>query len=319
VGSFTLSLLAADRVLRFVGTQYTQSAVDDHGRALSSSRNEKTTLFRPHLHITYRADSFGKEIFRVEYSTDRFGRRVTPLSSGERSKSLLIFGCSMAFGQTVNDAQTIAFYLGALLKDHEPYNYGVNGGGIQNLYAITTAVPLTREVPQSEGLAIYLYYPFHMNRLPTYFSNLRNYYNSYEVSEGHFKRLPLALFSRIFEGLGNSPLFERTATLLFPPPPLEEKDYQWGARLFKASMDLYKQAFPKGDFVVVMVGKDERMSRQLDALEVPHVSVEQIDPSLTYYPYDGHYKPQGNAKMALQIVDALRRRSPHLARAGHFK
>lgn len=311
-GSLILSVFLTDFALRLIGTRYTRVAFERRTNTRVLSRNMVTTLFKPDLRISYRAKSSGKELFHVEYTTDSFGRRVTPLSPGRRSKSLLIFGCSMAFGQTVNDSQTIPFYLGELLKDFEPYNYAVGGGGIQNLYTVLSRTDLRREVTQAEGLAVYLYYPYHMDRLQDHFSNLQNYYNSYRIQDGHLERIPLTLFSRLFTLSHESPLFERAASFFFPMPPPDEEDYRLAAMLFKESMNLYERDFDKGRFVVVIVGQDERLSRRLDALKVPHLSVEELDPSFTYDPDDHHYTAEGNSKMAVQIVRALRAWGPRL-------
>jgi len=81
------------------------------------------------------AKYFGDElIYRVTYSTDSRGLRVSP-AGGKREACLLFFGGSLTFGAGVNNEQTMPFRVGEK-SGHRVLNFGVSGYGPHQTLAL---------------------------------------------------------------------------------------------------------------------------------------------------------------------------------------
>ncbi|MFT7533635.1 MAG: hypothetical protein ACI9FD_004674 [Gammaproteobacteria bacterium] len=76
-------------------------------------------------------------IYRVHYRIGGDGFRVTPSLHRTQSKtSINLFGGSYAFGEGLEDNQTLAYYLGQKLQDRTVKNYGMHGWGLHNALAV---------------------------------------------------------------------------------------------------------------------------------------------------------------------------------------
>jgi hypothetical protein len=107
----------------------------------------------------------GRTLYDVTYEIDEHGRRVTPTRDpGVRPHFLLFFGGSFAFGEGVDQNETLPFYAGEQLPDHRPYNYGFHGYGPQHLLARLEAGGLRDEVTEPDGALVYLFIDGHIHR-----------------------------------------------------------------------------------------------------------------------------------------------------------
>lgn len=97
----------------------------------------------------------GELVYDVIYSIDAYGRRVTPcVSSRIRSKFVSFFGCSFAFGEGLNDDQTLPYHIGKYAPCYKPYNYAFAGYGPQQMLAKIQQGDLSREIVQKEGILL---------------------------------------------------------------------------------------------------------------------------------------------------------------------
>jgi len=104
-------------------------------------------------------------IYEADYSTDEHARRLTLNPNPEqRTKFLVLFGCSMTFGAGVNDDETFAAHLAQRLPDYHVYNCGVEGYGPQNMLYELEKGSLRKEVPQEEGIFVYSFMDDHARR-----------------------------------------------------------------------------------------------------------------------------------------------------------
>jgi len=116
--------------------------------------------------VVSRRRSTGEPIYRLTYSFDRFGRRITPVEPGaERRRFAIVLGGSFAFGEGAAANQTLPARIGALTKTYVPYNYGFHGSGPFDALARLDAGNLPEEVPETEGVGLYLYMDDHINRV----------------------------------------------------------------------------------------------------------------------------------------------------------
>lgn len=77
----------------------------------------------------------GKIVSDVVYSFNEQGWRVTP-AQPEARKAVVVFGCSVAFGQGLNDEESIPYVLGELLgPEWQVYNFAYAGYGAHQMLA----------------------------------------------------------------------------------------------------------------------------------------------------------------------------------------
>ncbi len=97
----------------------------------------------------------GEVIYRALYSTDREGRRITPVDSPQaRKRFALFFGCSFTFGEGVAADETLPHFVGKLARCYTPYNYGFSGYGPQQMLAKLQSRTLTGEIRGDSGVAL---------------------------------------------------------------------------------------------------------------------------------------------------------------------
>ena len=108
----------------------------------------------------------GREIFNATYSTDGYSRRTTPLkNTGRAERFALFFGCSFAFGQGVQNEETLPSRVGELAPRYRPYNYGVIGYGPQHVLIKLEDPSLRSEIEEKDGILIYTYIHDHVYRV----------------------------------------------------------------------------------------------------------------------------------------------------------
>lgn len=111
--------------------------------------------------------SFQGQVFNeVHYSFDEHRRRVTPVQdSKDRDVNVLFFGCSFMMGDSLNDNQTIPFYVSEKLPRVRSFNYAIGGmGAPAMLYQIENR-DLEYEVGKAKkNIGIYMFADSHVER-----------------------------------------------------------------------------------------------------------------------------------------------------------
>jgi hypothetical protein len=106
-------------------------------------------------------------IYEYTLRTDNFGRRVVFPGNEKTQKDqfLIYLGCSFMFGQGLEDEATLDYQLTRRLKRYQSYNYSVPGYGLGHVLAQAQNIDFTKQIPQRQGLIIYLYPTFHIDRM----------------------------------------------------------------------------------------------------------------------------------------------------------
>jgi peptidoglycan/xylan/chitin deacetylase (PgdA/CDA1 family) len=117
---------------------------------------------REHLAVKPRAD--GRACYSAVYRTDRFRRRVVGTPDRSRRPHLLLFGCSVAFGEGLGDEDTLQHQLAEALPDVQVHNYGVHGWGPTHALAKLRSGEPAEQVAARRGTAVYVIIPAHVSR-----------------------------------------------------------------------------------------------------------------------------------------------------------
>lgn len=113
-----------------------QAAVNGSNFRMTPIGNFPAALGHP-VATAQRTLKFDRELFDVRYGYDARGRRVTPADNGEPRAELLLFGCSYTFGHGLENEETWAWRLGALLgPEWRVSNYANNGFGAQQMLSL---------------------------------------------------------------------------------------------------------------------------------------------------------------------------------------
>jgi hypothetical protein len=214
-----------------------------------------------------------KTIYQVHYHIDDFGRRRTPVANmAGRHQHLLFLGASFAFGEGVKDSETLPAKIGEELSKYHPYNYGVSGYGPNHLLAFLQSHrddKLFTQVPEREGIAIYVFTNDHVRRTLGSMKKLvyaqdAPYFDMDSdgklTRKGSFKtgRKILTSFYLFLSGLK---VIERLGFDI--PPFITKKHYEFMASLWAESKLLYKEEFGSDKFYILFYPSYEKEARAL--------------------------------------------------------
>jgi hypothetical protein len=261
----------------------------------------------------------GESVYDVQYSIDALGRRVTPgADAGARSTFLLFFGCSVTFGEGVDDTETLPHFVAERAPRVRPYNYAFHGYGPQQLLARLETQDLRTEVAEPDGSLVYLFIDAHVNRaigsmvVYTGWADKAPYYRAdpdgAPVRDGTLTTGRPAT-SILYSILGRSQLLKRAH--LDVPLIITERHIDLTARILAASARRFRQQFGKGRFVVVIFPGSThavRLGRALDRHGVEFLDYSAVldaaDPAYAI-PGDWHPSPRAHRRLAEQLVTDL--------------
>lgn len=133
----------------------------------------------------------GDTVCDITMTTDRFHKRVTPDHATENQQFAMFLGCSIVFGEGVEDDETMPWHFQQLSGEYNAYNFGANGHATNHVLARFTCENLREQVPETEGIAFYIFFWDHlwrangsMNRYMAWMSNAPYY----EMKQGRLVR-----------------------------------------------------------------------------------------------------------------------------------
>jgi len=193
----------------------------------------------------------------ITRATLKGGIRYTPVSENTRHKFAVFFGDSFTFGVGVNDDETLPYYFGQEAPEYHPYNYGVPGGAVQNMYYKLSTEDLTKTINESSGVAVYWYFGFHTNRVVGGMPGFNKWADTtacYElegdtlVLKGNFRQAHpwrALLYDMLY--LSNTCRYVG----FYLPLVHTQKHYDTAAFMLLKSIRLFKETFPQSDVIVL--------------------------------------------------------------------
>jgi hypothetical protein len=278
--------------------------------------------YRPRANATARAAKVvdGTTVYDVRYTFDEWHRRVTPPCEQAR-RFLFVFGCSVAFGEGVEDADTLPAQLAQRLPETQVYNYGYSGYGPQQAVALLEDDALATSVTPETGTAIYIFLPGHVRRA---IGSMRmwvewgRHFPCYRrddggvTLEGSFVNVR-PWRSRMYDVLG------RSQTLRYAqvdwPLRVRDDDCDLAAGILGAARNAFEARYSDGTFLVVLFpdlpNNEFPPARIIPFLEqrgVPYLdlsnAVDMSSSGMTI-PGDGHPTALGYAAVADALAPKL--------------
>jgi len=193
----------------------------------------------------------------ITKATLQGGMRHTPVTEWNRDKFALFFGDSFVFGVGVNDDETLPYHFGRQAPEYRPYNFGVPGGAVQNMYYKLVSEDLTQQVKESSGIAIYWFLGFHTNRVVGGMPGFNKWADKtacYEIENNHLEYKgnfreahPYRAIVYDLLYLSNTCRYAKFNLPLVHRP----KHFELTAMMLMESIRLFKRQFPKGEFVIM--------------------------------------------------------------------
>ncbi len=254
-------------------------------------------------------------IYRQNYRTDKYGRRINPSTHADSTYSefVMVTGCSFAFGYGLSESETLSHYLDSV-TGRRAYNYGVSGHGTQQTLAILQSRELAAEISEQNGVLVHFFIDDHLPRLigsrrliKLWASNYPYYY----LEDGELKRdgsfwTGRHLQSRFYRAISQS-AFVDLFDIDFPLSISNRHLELFGAVLHEAKKEFKKQ-YPKGQFLVV-IGPNSTLAKEVtEVLEAQNVKV--LDLSALLDKEDKQYKihwteAHPNNKYYLEVALAI--------------
>ena len=246
----------------------------------------------------------GKVVYKVTYTINKDEIRISKASGKKgKSKHVFIVDGSVAFGEGLNDDETITHHLNEKSKIFEAYEIGFLGHGLQHNWIRFKEHKLHKIIPYQTGAAVFILSGQDVRRLVGTLDHL-TYASEFphiaEVSEG------------IFENKGtfaNSGSFIQRMAIKYCLPrdfcknwmkmmggdPTEE-ELEATARFFNSLVRLYRDEFKAESVVVIWTGTPDRAQifQKYTNIRVIH-----------FDSYDRYPDQHPTAKGASQIADML--------------
>jgi len=252
-------------------------------------------------------------LYNIHFTTDHFSRRINPFDTNKvHKKYALFFGCSITFGEGVNDSETFPARFAQDDKDYHSYNFGYSGYGPQQMLANLQKANLKDEIKEKDGVAFYTYISPHINRaigdMQTYNAwgaEMPYYYEKDDsiVRKGTFTS-GRWFVSKIYTLLGRSSIIKYFKINI--PFKIRERHYRFVAKMIKASYNQYVKTFENENFyIIIFPGETEDMIPYLKEQNLKYLDYTRLfdrwNPKYCFMPYDMHPRPVADAIFAKQL------------------
>lgn len=180
------------------------------------------------------------------------------ISKENINRPILLFGCSFAFGCSLEEEQTFAYKISTLTK-RNIYNKALEACGIQHLYYLLTHKEFYDTLPQNPEYAVYVYIASHLDRLNNYiFPNemtSNGAYLHYELKDNNLKlrkELPILyksfLIKKVLSKIDEKNSLDNTI--------IKEKIGNLAVKLFIENKKLLQEKYPDIKFVILRYYSD---------------------------------------------------------------
>jgi hypothetical protein len=257
----------------------------------------------------------GQIIYSITYSTDTNSLRITPIDSTKpRTKYAQFFGCSMTFGEGVQNKETLPYYFAKYDSTYRPYNFAYSGYGPHQMLARLETTHLKNIVKEKSGVGFYIYINDHVSRVIGTMTNFS--YNGgnapYYHKEGKgVKREGLFIETRRMRSWVYEKMLKSNILKLFKigyPFKISDEDYELTAEVMAESSRLYKEQFGNDNFYVIIYPTTVDSSLIINLLKQKGVKVldysKLFNPLEKKYaiPYDEHPTALANEILIKQLV-----------------
>jgi len=265
-------------------------------------------------------------VYDVTITIDENGLRSSPPftpNDDKEEKSILFFGCSVTFGEGVNDEQTMPYVTGLLTKGtFKIYNFALHGYGPQQMLAAIEHGHVDSIVKVSPRYIIYQAIPDHVHRL----LGLRKWLlggPQYILSEtgevvhsGTFSKCNPqhgnCLWKNVTNQARKSFLVRRVLKIQYSP-----NDIELFLKVVELSRTLLRKQYPQAEFHVIFWNKEDNpisneilkgFKERIFPVHLVHDIIPDRQSNKKGYiisPHDGHPNARAHEYIAQYVVKEI--------------
>lgn len=271
-----------------------------------------------------RADT-GEILYEAVYTTDDYGRRITTgLEHGPRNKHLILLGCSLVFGEGINDDQTLSSQIAKITPRYRVYNSGESAASAVRFVERIQRGDLWNGISESEGVAVYVLFKGHLERFVGPMSIVGSWGPllpfATEDDSGRFVVKGNFLTERPISTFFYRLIWPSQIRKFFSiniPWRYDRTDYQRFAKMVLQVKNDYLKRFPDQKFYVVFHPIEtseafvENLSEEFEALGIEYLDygvfkLQKYTSKPAYLQWDGHPTAEANRILAPVLVKDLR-------------
>lgn len=254
-----------------------------------------------------------KTVYDVNYTIDNNWKRVTPDYDSSRSKYALFFGCSIAFGEGLDDSLTFPYLFQNLTNQYNSYNFAYPGYGTNQMLARMEFQNLTEQVKEKDGIGFYLFFMGHVSRVIGSMDTYVGWTSGspyYYMKDGKLLRDRMFKNGRYWVSKFYELIYQTSIINYFKinfPNKLQPKHYELTVEVIKASKEKYIEQFGNDNFYVILYPsykivpeKDYELFKQL--LTKKGIKYVDLDNFIEYgekHTLGGDPHPNGNTNKLL--------------------
>lgn len=207
-------------------------------------------------------------VFDVHCSIDQFCKRITPDHDSTRQKFSLFFGCSIAYGFGLEDNQTLPYYFQKISNDCNAYNFGYSGYGTNHMLASLDYHDFSKQVPEKDGSAFYIFFWDHIYRSIGTMSRYCDWLHNapyYEMKDGSLVRNGMFKDGRYITSKVYESIYQWNTLKKFEvdfPLKLNDSHIDLVAEMIKESEIRYAEKFGNHNFYVVIYPSFKKYTAQ---------------------------------------------------------
>jgi hypothetical protein len=233
-------------------------------------------------------------------------------------KFVLFFGGSQTFGEGLNDPDTIPARVQDSSRDYRVYNYAYKGYGPHQMLKKLETGTLSSEVAESDGVAFYQYFGFHLQRVVGTLSYVSwagggaPYYAFGSDGQLEYRgsfatgRFPTTFAYWL---LGRSAIAKHFRVDL--PRKMTQDHRTLFCRVLQESREAFLEQYPGSRFVVVVSIMNGRQDPIVDeclqpkGIEFIDLRGLESDTKDLAFPHNGHFTPAATRLIAGQLSRLL--------------
>ncbi|AUN99906.1 hypothetical protein C0V70_17700 [Bacteriovorax stolpii] len=257
-----------------------------------------------------------QEGYDVFYDINALGQRVYDVAAPKK-KHLILAGDSNTFGLGLPNEETLAALFTKSWLDYHVYNFGHGGGAPHNTLSLMENFPWDKEIKESEGQFVYIFYPNWMSMrvigTKSYLTWDRGDSPWYALDKGKLVRKGSfndRLLTHLLKFLSFIDVFNWIGDL----PKLKASDMDLVAKILVKMNNEYLIKFPKGKFIVVISNYHEtkkdyvkELDRLLKLYKIDTAFIHLNHPeSPRYHLVDHHFNYEGQKMTAQDLMGVLK-------------
>lgn len=275
---------------------------------------------KPDVTVTSSKRVAGELLYDVSYTIDENGLRRTAPPTATPTRSIVFFGCSMTFGEGLEDDETAAALVAQAVGDRfRVYNFGFHGYGPQHMLAAIEGGLVEKIVREPPARVVFQTFSGHLERSAgraTWDQNGPRYRLRPDGGIERQRRdaAPSPFTSAVHEVLERFAIYRRTVG---SERPIRSEDVDLLAGIVATARDQIHARYPAAEVRVVLWGRtsDDRAEQIAAALAERDVPVRWVRDFLPGYeddprpyqlsPFDKHPNAAAQRYIARDVVESV--------------